>query len=554
MIRTPNLTHASSFGSNARSVTLYRLLATLCLLVCIGVAPSAGQPAATTSTSPLKIAIIGDSTVANYPPEKPLRGWGQYLGEHFSAGTTIINLARNGRSSKTFYTDPAHFWQQALDARPDFIFIQFGHNDSHAPGKPEATRADGDFMDNLRRYVTEARAIGATPIFVTPMHRRTFKDGALTLELQPYADAMKKVGEEMKVPVVDLYTLSGEVFLKLGDEGSADLMGPGERTHFSEKGARLLAGLVAQGAGSCDERLHAALISKPTRDAATDSKPSGPVLDPAVALPDAVDKTPFPPGKAGVPTLFLCGDSTMDSRPSPKEPLINHFRARVGWGGSVIPYFDTSRINIENHAKGGTSTRTFMNDGYWRAVLHRMKPGDFVILEFGHNDSSKPDGPEGRGTLPSIGEETKQVANQSGQTEVVHTYGWYLRRFISDTESKGATPIILSPVPRNYWKDKTTFNNVMLDYTAMARAVADAAKIQFIDMNAALAAQYAPMGQEAVTTVFFTSLDKTHTSPAGAKNAAKVFVEELRKTDCPLKKYLAEAPVIPDVSPTGSGD
>jgi lysophospholipase L1-like esterase len=279
----------------------------------------------------------------------------------------------------------------------------------------------------------------------------------------------------------------------------------------------------------------------------------GPVIDPAVALPDAVDKTAFPPPKPGLPTLFLCGDSTMDSRPNPTEPLINNIRARLGWGGSVIPYFDTSRINVENHAKGGTSTRSFMNDGYWRAVLARLKPGDFVILEFGHNDSTALDGPAGRGTIKSNGEEIKQIVNSAGQNEVVHTYGWYLRRFISDTEAKGATPIILSPVPRNYWKSKTTFNDVTADYAELAREVAAATKLQYIDMNEALAAQYSPMGQDAVTAAFFTHLDKTHTSPAGAKNAARVFVGELRKTDSPLKSYLLSSPIIPDVSPIGSG-
>jgi lysophospholipase L1-like esterase len=241
---------------------LYRATAIISFLLCVEIASLAGQESSTTNSASLKLAIIGDSTVANYPVEKPLRGWGQYLGEYFSTNTTIINLAKNGRSTKTFYSDPGHLWQQALDAKPDSIFIQFGHNDSHDSTKPEATKADGDFMDNLRRYVTEARADGAVPIFVTPMHRRNFTNETLTLELQPYSDAMKKVGKEMNVPVIDLYTLSGEVFLKLGDEGSADLMGPNERTHFSEKGARLLAGLVAQGAGNCDARLKAALIKK----------------------------------------------------------------------------------------------------------------------------------------------------------------------------------------------------------------------------------------------------------------------------------------------------
>jgi lysophospholipase L1-like esterase len=244
----------------------------------------------------------------------------------------------------------------------------------------------------------------------------------------------------------------------------------------------------------------------------------------------------------------------MDCRPNSKEPLVDNFRARIGWGGSVIPYFDTSKINIENHAKGGTSTRTFMNEGYWRAVVTRLKPGDFVILEFGHNDSSELDGPAGRGTLKGNGDETKLIVNKTGQSEIVHSYGWYLRRFISDAKSKGTAPIILSPVPRNYWKDATTFNNVLLDYTKLSKEVAETAKLQYIDMNEALAAQYSPMGQEAVTHAFFTSLDKTHTSPAGAKNVAKVFVEELRKTDCAIKNYLLKSPTIPAISPTGSGN
>ena len=309
-----------------------------------------------------------------------------------------------------------------------------------------------------------------------------------------------------------------------------------------------LVGLLADFAKAEDTNGSAAT----TKSAEAASKPSGPVVDPAVALPDVMDKTPFPPAKAGLPTLFLCGDSTMDSRPNAKEPLINNFRARIGWGGSVIPYFDTSKINVENHAKGGISTRTFMVQGYWQAILPRLKTGDFVILEFGHNDSSDIDGETGRGTLKSNGEETKQVVNKAGQNEVVHTYGWYMRRFIADTESKGAIPIILSPVPRNYWK-KATFNNVMSDYAQMAKETADGAKIQFIDMDAALAAQYAPMGQEELTKQFFTPLDKTHTSPAGAKNVAKVFVAELRKTDCPLKTFLLDSPTIPEISPTGSG-
>src|ERR1043166_3114388 len=138
--------------------------------------------------------------------------------------------------------------EKALTEKPDFVLIQFGHNDSHATDRPEATSAAGDFRDYLRGYIDESRAAGATPILVTPMHRRTFdKDGKLTDILGPYAEAMKEVGAEKKVAVVDLHAASGKLFQQLGDAASAEMANQaGDRTHFNEKGARAMAELVMQ--------------------------------------------------------------------------------------------------------------------------------------------------------------------------------------------------------------------------------------------------------------------------------------------------------------------
>jgi lysophospholipase L1-like esterase len=229
---------------------------------------------------PIKIAIVGDSTVANYKETDVLRGWGQMLHEFFTPETRIHNFAENGRSTKTFLQTP--HWQQALDDKPDFILIQFGHNDSHTPAAqhPEATQADGDYMENLRKYVTDARAAAETPIFVTPMHRRTFQpDGTMTQELLPYVQAMKRVGQEMKVPVIDLYTKSGDLFAKLGDAASADFT-PKDRTHFSEKGARVMAYFVAQGAAGADDLLKKAELT--------------PLPDPTTALKAGAGISPSP--------------------------------------------------------------------------------------------------------------------------------------------------------------------------------------------------------------------------------------------------------------------
>jgi lysophospholipase L1-like esterase len=229
---------------------------------------------------PLKIAIIGDSTVADYKDTDPLRGWGQMLPEFFVPGTQIDNLAQNGRSTKTFLINPR--WKKALDDKADFLLIQFGHNDSHRPlaQHPEATVADGDYADNLRKYIAAARADGETPILVTPMHRRTFQpDGMVTQELLPYVRSMEKVAQEQKVPVIDIYTKSGELFEKLGDAGSTDFT-PKDRTHFGPKGARVMAYFVAEGAALADNRLKAAEVSPlpdPTANLSAPQAASSPV-------------------------------------------------------------------------------------------------------------------------------------------------------------------------------------------------------------------------------------------------------------------------------------
>ncbi len=224
----------------------------LSLLALLAVAKSA-DPAK------LTIAIIGDSTVCDYPAEHACRGWGQFIAEHFKDTVRVTNHAASGRSTKTFIAEGR--WKRALAEKPDFVLIQFGHNDSHGPAKPESTAAATDYRDFLRRYVDESRAANATPIFVTPMHRRTFgADGALKDILQPYADAMKLVAAEKKVPVIDLHAASGALFLQLGKERCPELANaPTDFTHFNEKGARAMADLVMKELPAADARLAAEL-------------------------------------------------------------------------------------------------------------------------------------------------------------------------------------------------------------------------------------------------------------------------------------------------------
>jgi lysophospholipase L1-like esterase len=217
-----------------------------CLLTCVIAVLAAGADDAP-RVKPVRIALIGDSTVASYskpPADRPdLAGWGQVFGELFTDKVEVLNHALSGRSSRSFLREGR--WKPVLEARPDYVFIQFGHNDQ--PGKGDrSTDPDKDFQDNLRQYIKEARAAGIKPVLVTPVARRTFKDGKPITTLQPYADAMKKVGKETGTPVVDLHAASFDLFARLGDEGSADLSASkSDRTHFSRKGARAMARLVA---------------------------------------------------------------------------------------------------------------------------------------------------------------------------------------------------------------------------------------------------------------------------------------------------------------------
>ncbi len=194
----------------------------------------------------ITIVVVGDSTVASYPAERKILGWGQVLPEFLDMDVRCVNLARSGRSSKSFIREG--LWDKALARKPDVVLIQFGHND--CPGKGErSTDPQSDYRDYLRKYIDDARKVGATPILVTPMTRRRFNpDGRIRTTLRPYAEAMIKVGAEKNVPVIDLHAKSVALFERLGDTGSADLnCSPKDRTHFSAKGARAMAKLVVDG-------------------------------------------------------------------------------------------------------------------------------------------------------------------------------------------------------------------------------------------------------------------------------------------------------------------
>jgi len=229
------------------------------------------------------------------------------------------------------------------------------------------------------------------------------------------------------------------------------------------------------------------------------------------------------------PTLFIIGDSTV------KTPT----EGQQGWGDPIADLFDQKKIKVDNRARGGRSSRTFQTEGLWDQILAELKPGDFVLMQFGHNDASAVnDESRARGTLKGTGEETEEIDNLlTKKHEVVHTFGWYMRKYIAETKAKGATAIVLSPVPRNNWKDGKVARNAAT-YGGWAAEVAKSQDVFFVDLNEIIAKRWEALGQEKVGKEFFFN-DQTHTSPAGARlNAESVVagLKELKK--CKLKKFL----------------
>jgi lysophospholipase L1-like esterase len=221
--------------------------------------PACAKSAANPAEERTLIVLVGDSTMANYATNKNDRGWGMFVQEHFKPTVAVSNLAANGRSTKTFIKEGR--WQKALALKPDYVLIQFGHNDSHAKEKPESTDAATDYRDYLRQYIDEARDDGAVPILVTPMLRRNYTaDGKLDDILLPYAEAMKVVAAEKNVALIDLHSASRALYERFGPEEVVKFANaPGDRTHFNEAGARAMADLVLQELRSVVPKLGAEL-------------------------------------------------------------------------------------------------------------------------------------------------------------------------------------------------------------------------------------------------------------------------------------------------------
>jgi rhamnogalacturonan acetylesterase len=223
------------------------------------------------------------------------------------------------------------------------------------------------------------------------------------------------------------------------------------------------------------------------------------------------------------PTLFIIGDSTVRNRTA----------GQMGWGDPIRELFDQERIRVENRALGGRSSRTFRTEGLWARVLEELRPGDYVLIQFGHNDGIAPDDPQRpRGSLRGAEDETQEIVHpHTGERETVRTYGWYIRQYVVEARERGATPIVLSYVPRcprpgAKWPPELPVERA--SYALWAAEAAEAEEAFFVDLHGIVLEHYAQMTPEQIKAAYFCEADYTHTNEAGARRNAEAVVEGLR--------------------------
>jgi len=504
------------------------LLATVALIPCAAQTP----PLTVRINNPnLPTVIVAGDSTANNTDHK---GWGDPFADYFdSTKINVLNRARAGRSARTFLTEG--LWDKVVAEMKagDYVLIQFGHNDGSAPDQPpyrgdlpgigseskEITGKDGKtetiytFGWYIRKFIADTRAKNAHPVVLSLTVRNIWQDGKVERGSGQFSKWLQDVAEAEKVPFVDLTNIIADVYEKMGQDKVKELF-PADHTHTSQVGADLNASLVVAGLKGIRSPVVKFLSAKGEAVAAA---PSLAILH----LPVPANPT--------LPTLLLIGDSTV------RNGHGDGADGQWGWGEPLFNLFDATRINVVNRAVGGLSSRTFYTGPYWEKVLAMIKPGDFVVMQFGHNDGGSLDGATGyRSSLPGVGDEAKQSGS-----ETVHTYGWYLRQYIAGARAKGATPIVCSLVPRKIWKDGKIERNSK-DYGGWAAEVARSEHTPFVDLNEIIAKQYDQLGPEKVDALFADP--HTHTSRAGAElNAASVVAGFRALSPDPLAEYFASA-------------
>jgi lysophospholipase L1-like esterase len=505
--------------------------------------PEPPKPAAEVINPALPtIWIASDSTAAFGGPDS--NGWGMALPSYFDlAKVNVVNRARAGRSSRTFITEG--LWDQLLDGvkAGDTVLIQFGHNDAGVINEddsvpPERRRARGSIrslgeetqeIDNIitkkhetvhsygwymRKMIADTKAKGAIPIVLSLTVRNEWKDGKVERVNGPWREFSRQIAETAGVAYIDLTRIIADEYQKLG-AAKVNTLFPKDHTHTGPEGADLNASLVVSGLKAIRQGPYEALLS-----------PKG-----VAVAPDRLGYLNLPePADPKLPSIVLVGDSLV------RNGRGDGAGGQWGWGDSLGKFFDPAKVNVVNRAVGGLSSRTYVTQGHWERALMLIKPGDFVVIQLGHNDSSPLNedvsvpraNVRARGTIKGVGEETEEVDNiLTKQHEVVHTFGWYIRKIVREAKAAGATPVVLSLTPRKTWRDGKIVRSGADSYGGWSRQVAEQEGVAFIDVNDLVATRYEALGADKLDPLFGDP--NLHTTKAGADLNAQIIAAELVK-------------------------
>lgn len=460
-------------------------------------------------------------------------GWGYYAGDYFDSNRiTVENHALGGTSSRTFYN---RLWPDVLKGirKGDWVIIELGHNDNgpydsgraraSIPGIGKETldvtiKETGvqetvyTFGEYMRKYIRDIKAKGAYPILMSLTPRNAWDDADSTIITRvnkTYGLWSKQVAKKERIPFIDLNEITAQKFEKFGKE-KVKTMFYLDRIHTSAFGARVNAESAAEGIRNCKGLKLAKYLKPVEKDTLTGAS-----------------------RKKGCPVLFTIGDSTVKNADKNPDDM-------WGWGSVIHELFDLNRITVENHAMAGRSARTFLDEGRWDKVYNALQPGDFVLIQFGHNDIGDINVGKARGELKGAGNESKvYLMEKTGKYQVIYTFGWYLRKFIRDAQEKGAIPIVLSHTPRNMWDNGKIIRNTS-SFGTWTKAAAEATGAYYVDLNQITADKLQEIGYEKGLRLVgeYFKRDHTHTSLKGAKLNAESITEGLKAVDCPLAGYL----------------
>ena len=495
--------------------------------------------------------LIGNSTMRNGTKGDGSNGqwgWGYYANNYFNESKiTVENQALGGMSTRTFYTD---LWPAVRDAlkQGDWVIVSIGHNDNGEFFDQKRARAvipgvDPDTMyvgfnqrtqkqdtvysygTYLRMYINDIRSKGANPILMSLTPRDAF-DNKGKIVRKPQTEWAAYIAAVEGVPFVDLNEISGAK-LDSYSRWKQVYHFHGDKIHTSKYGAEMNARSAAEGLW----------------------KSNNPALKPLQAMMKNVELDVFHKNNDDKkPTVYFTGDSTVKNADNDDDGM-------WGWASQAYTVFDESKITLVNAARAGRSTRSFIREGLWEKVYNSLQPGDFVTIEFGHNDICPITDKKARGVIASA-QDTMHVYRLDNDTyELVYSFGWYLKKMIDDCREKGATPILVSLTPRNEWpngKIERRDNS----YGKWYREVAEETGVEFIDLHNISAdfldkkfakkklskdkekakAQVAQIKEKA-GAVYFKN-DHTHTSKLGAQMNAKSFAKGLRQQKSTLANYL----------------